>query len=319
MSDAVLNPAQQALLEQIRTPAGAPRFFKPGFVAELRSDMEAQLAPLATALTEIDADGVAASRDQLFLSKSLIERVLGCESKFLADDAVPFEWSIPIAKGTLAHRAIELIATSDRVRPPLELIDEAMARMQAEGTGLGGWLALASAETLAEIRGATNNLVLSFCETWPPLKRRWMPAVEFPLRAEFCGGTIVCGGKPDITLGTAHGHEARKVIVDLKTGARRAEHRLDLRFYALLDTFRVGTPPRLLVSYYLDQGQLESELVTEALLEATVDRVVDAAHRVVDLRRERRAPSTAPGTHCRWCPLNASCPDAADLSRSDSD
>ena len=57
-----------------------------------------------------------------------------------------------------------------------------------------------------------------------------------------------------------------KVLLDLKTGGFGPAHRDDLRFYALVETLRLGVPPRLLATYYLDAARLQQEAVTEELL-----------------------------------------------------
>ena len=76
---------------------------------------------------------------------------------------------------------------------------------------------------------------------------------------------IVLSGKPDLTLGQPDGTVAGKVIIDFKTGGFSPSHREDLRFYALLEALRI-LPPRLLATYYLDQGRVHSEEVTHDLL-----------------------------------------------------
>jgi hypothetical protein len=81
----------------------------------------------------------------------------------------------------------------------------------------------------------------------------------------------------------------------------------DLRFYALIDTIRIGTPPRMLATSYLDSGRLWTEDVTTDLLHATVDRVVDAAGRIATLEAEERDPVKRPGVPCRWCSIQTEC------------
>ena len=75
----------------------------------------------------------------------------------------------------------------------------------------------------------------------------------------------------------------------------------------MLDTLRVGTPPRLLASSYLDSGRISTEQVTEDLLWAAVDRVVDAAGRIITLEAGERDPVKRTGPMCRWCSLRATC------------
>ena len=101
--------------------------------------------------------------------------------------------------------------------------------------------------------------------------------------------------------------QGRPVVIDLKTGRVAHRHREDLRFYALLDAIRVGIPPRLVASFYLDLGGARTEPVTEAVLDATVARTIDAAHRLTALRAGTVAPQHRPSYACRWCVARTAC------------
>ena len=114
-------------------------------------------------------------------------------------------------------------------------------------------------------------------------------------------------GKVDLTLGSAGGNTAGKVIVDFKTGKFSPSHREDLRFYALLDTIRIGVPPRLVASYYLDQGEFSPEEINLDVLESTIARVSNGITRLAELNLKIRPPSTQPGPPCRWCLLSQDC------------
>ncbi|HEV8298894.1 MAG TPA: hypothetical protein VGQ20_16425, partial [Acidimicrobiales bacterium] len=92
-------------------------------------------------------------------------------------------------------------------------------------------------------------------------------------------------------------------------GAVKPAHFDDLRFYALVETMRLGTPPLRLGTYYLDQGRLTPEDVTVALLETTVQRVVDGTRKMIELERRLREPVKRTGPLCRWCPLRDGCED----------
>jgi hypothetical protein len=135
------------------------------------------------------------------------------------------------------------------------------------------------------------------------------PATETSLSTEICGGRIVLKGQADLTLGqpVGSGTRARKIIVDYKTGGRSPEHRTDLRFYALVETLRLGVPPRLLVTSYLASGTLEVEEVTVGLLQATVARVVDGIGAFLALRNGEIEPARRPSPTCRWCPIAEDC------------
>lgn len=292
-----LNDAQQQILDRLGAPRSERPTFEPGLKVQLKQELERELAPLVREMGE----------DDLFLSKHTIERVHGCEGRFLAEEEQEFEWSAPIARGIVAHRAIEIAVTSPRRWDPLDLVDESIARLQNEGRGVGEWLQTATEAEIDSVRAEANNRVVTFEECWPRLERRWRPATEVPMRAELFDGRIVLSGKPDLTIGQADGQTAGKVIVDFKTGGFSSAHHADLRFYALLDALRIGVPPRLLVSYYLAAGDLHAEAVTLDQLDSTIHRTGAAAKKVIELRSGERPPALAPSGGCRWCPALATC------------
>jgi hypothetical protein len=85
-------------------------------------------------------------------------------------------------------------------------------------------------------------------------------------------------------------------------------HPADLRFYALLETLRVGVPPFRLASFYLDSGEWRGEDLDEDLLWSTTYRVADGLDRLVALRLGGRPPTVSPGPGCRFCPVRPECP-----------
>ena len=81
---------------------GADRpVFDASIGTELRREMEAGLAPLVENL---------ADDEKLTVSKHLLSRVHGCQVRLLAEESGPddFVATVPIARGTVAHKAIEL-------------------------------------------------------------------------------------------------------------------------------------------------------------------------------------------------------------------
>lgn len=293
-----LNPAQQDVLDML----GAKLEERPTFDKNLRVELKAELEIALDHLADQIPDD-----DILFVGKRQLTQVLGCEARYLAELEDDFEWSIPLARGTLAHKAIELSVHWRGDKNPLVLVDETLAKLEFDDASLGKWLQSLDEADRAELRSEVNNRVAAFLESWPALKREWRPTMEMPVRVEIARGRIVLAGKVDLALGRASGSVAGKVLVDLKTGRFAAAHRDDLRYYALLDTIRLGTPPRLVATYYLDQARFTPEAVTVPLLETTVARVVDAVHRMVELRYDHAEAGTTPGPGCRWCPVLSSC------------
>ncbi len=286
-----LNPAQEEVLAQL----GAPREQRPRFDAALRHQLRRELDDaLEPMLADLPAD------ETMFVSKHLLGRIMGCEKRFLAEDDDQFAWSVPLARGTIAHKAIELSIHWRREPDPLVLVDESIARLSEGIDGLADWLQGCTEVERAELRAEANDRVVKFLECWPPLKAQWRPVTESRLRLEL-HDRFVLSGKVDLALGQAEGDLAGKVLVDLKTGGFSPQHLDDLRFYALIEAIRLGTPPRLLATYYLDQGRFLPEPVTEELLYSAVARVVDGIERVLDTRKRSREPRTSPGPACRWC------------------
>jgi hypothetical protein len=298
MQPSPLTPAQQVVLDLL----GAAPDERPEFPPELRDELIAELEDgLAEIASEIDPD------DPLFVTKRSLGAVHGCEARHVAERSAEFEWSPPIARGSVAHKAIELSVHWRGEPNPLDMVDEALARLTEGTDGLATWLQGCTEAERAEVRALANERVVTFVECFPPLRASWRPVTEGRLRAELLGGRVVLAGRTDVSLGRASGTTAGKVVIDLKTGSFRASHLDDLRFYALVETLRLGTPPRLVASYHLDSGRAHTELVSEGLLHAAAARTIDGAVVLHQLEVGTRAPEVRPGGGCRWCPALASC------------
>jgi hypothetical protein len=292
------NPAQAEVLAALGARPHERPEFDPRLRAELREGIQRSLAPVA----ERVPDG-----QTLWVSKHLLSSVHGCEGLFLAQDEEEFAWTPQTARGTVAHKAIEL-SVSWRGDPSAgELVDEALARLIASNDRIGDYLGALGEGERAELHGEASERVNMFLECFPRLEARWRPVAESRLRADLNDDKIVLSGKVDLTVGRAEGVRAGKVLIDLKTGGFAPSHRDDLRFYALIETLRLGVPPRLLASYYLDGGRLQEEVVSEDTLAVAFERTVAGADAAVALRHEGREPVLRPGAPCRWCPKRSEC------------
>ncbi len=306
-----LNLAQQEVVALLGASGSERPTFDADLAPSLRRELERGLAPVVAEL---------ADDEDLYVKKFDLASIHGCEVKYLADRQLAFEWSIPKARGTIVHKAIQVGVSWKGEPNPAELVDEAVARAMQGTDGLGDWLRTRDDFDRADLTSQVTERVTSFFECFPPLKASWRPNLEFPIRAELFDRRVVLIGKPDLSLGVARGTTAGKVIIDFKTGGFSPTHLDDLRFYALLDTLKVGTPPRLVASYYLDAGRTQAEPITEALLEAAVARTVDGVTRFAELEEVahgRAEPADAgvakrTGPACRWCPA---LPDCAEGTR----
>ena len=297
-----LTPAQQAVNDALR--AGERPTFDPRIGDDLRAEIE---GGLESVIGPIDALAIA----PLFLSKHRLAQVHGCEVRYLAERDAGFTgWTIPMARGTVAHRAIELSMHARGTPAPGELVDHAIARLADDNGGIAEFLQSLPELDRADLRGQAVEQVCSFFESWPPLLPRWRPRSESKVRVDLCGERIALQGKVDLTVGYAEGSTAGKVLIDFKTGAFSPDHLHDLRFYALIETIARGVPPFRVATHYLERGAagLLSEDITEATLRTAARRVIDAATRAVELEAgEGAPPAHKVGPACRWCPALVSC------------
>ncbi|MCY4069177.1 MAG: PD-(D/E)XK nuclease family protein [Acidimicrobiaceae bacterium] len=307
------NSAQRAVIDLLGADARTRPNFDPGLRDELRAHLETHLAPLFETLSlELSDD------EGVYVSKFMLNQVMGCEQKFLAQRDETFEWSPPVARGTIAHKAIELSLHWRKEPVPLDLVDEAVASLEQSDKSIADYLTGCREVERAELRAEAARLVTHFMECFPPLKPQWRPVTDSPIRAELLEGRVILSGKPDLTLGRPEGDVAGKVIIDFKTGNFSPSHREDLRFYALVEALRI-LPPRLLATYYLDQAQTHTEEVSRDLLAAATQRVVDGVDRYLDLLHRERPATLSPGPACRWCPLLHDCETGAKHLDDDAD
>lgn len=293
-----LNPAQQDVLARLGAVAADRPQFDAALRHELRAVLEHELAPV---VDELPAD------ETIFVSKYPLAQVHGCEARYLADREERFEWTVPLARGTVAHKAIELTLNWRGEAAPGALVDEALARLENGDAAITDFLQGIPEADRAELRGQATDRVAKFIECFPPLSLRWMPVVESRIYAHLLDERVTLQGRVDLTLGRSIGTTAGKVIVDLKTGNYSPSHRDDLRFYALVETLRLGVPPRMVATYYLDTARAETEVVTEELLEAACRRVVAGVERIVALTARPDTAVKRAGPACRWCRLLPTC------------
>lgn len=278
---------------------------RPTFRPELARELHHALAEV----TAPAAERLELMGHSIWIDKRALAGVHGCERRFEAEQAGGFPgWSPALARGVVVHRALQIAAFSPRPLPPLEAVDTAINRMVEDGDrGVAEFLRVASDSELAELRASASDVVTKFEETFPPLVASWRPRIESMSRHELHRGTITLGSRPDIALGRADGHTARVLIVDLKTGQRYHGHTDDLRFYALVETLRIGVPPFRVATFYLDTATWEAEDVTEATLEIAVRRTADAALKISELLLGERVPDIKPGPGCAHCLLRDDC------------
>jgi PD-(D/E)XK nuclease superfamily len=288
-----LTPAQERTLTALRRDA-EPLVFGATFVDELRTEAVAAIGELAERL-----DGRS-----MYVTKHLLGAVHECEVHFLHPDE--FTWTAARARGQVSHRAIQLGVHWRGEPSPVDLVDEALARLEDEERDFGRWLAAAGEADRADVRGQAVDRVTKFVESFPPLDPRWHPMTEAAAQWPV-DGPILLRARSDLVLGRPAGRESRKLIVDLKTGQFVDRHRHDLRFYALVETLVRDVPPRKLATFYLDSARPMTEDVTEATMHAALRRTLAGIERAIELQIEEATPVKRPGPACRWCPVQDGC------------
>lgn len=296
-----LTPAQRRLLEELLAVDEPRPEVDLGLAARLRELVERRAAPAL----DLIPDG-----EVLGLNKSQLA-ALACDGRFIDMEEGEFAWAVPMVRGKLAHRAIELDWRSHRTQDPAHLVERAWAEL-AEERGLGEFLDALEAVECGELRSAAEELLTEIRDLWPPIPSRWAPRLETPLSATFADGRIRIRGKTDLSIGSVSAEQRQQIIVDLKSGWRRPDQeRQDLRLYGLLATIKYGVAPFRLATYYVAEGAWDVEDVTPDLLEGAAQRVGDGVVRAARLRYARPPDGDlvlTTGRYCRWCGRAPTCP-----------
>ena len=302
MDRLALTPAQLDVVDHLLAMGQARPTFAEDLAEGLLDLLEDGLAPVFDRLGPVE----------LTVNKTALAQVHACEAHHLAESDVPFEWTTASCRGTVAHRALELAVFRPGEVSPLELVDEAINRLIQGGEDWSprDFLRGADPAELAEVRGGACDVVTKFQECFPPLAATWRPRLESSCRVELGASQIILRSKVDLALGRPVGHEARVLIVDVKTGRPYPSHLDDLRYYALLETLRSRVPPFRVASYYLESARWQAEDVTEELLVVAAHRVVDGVRKLADLRLGVRQPTTNPGPACTYCRRRDECAGA---------
>jgi hypothetical protein len=307
---AALTPAQQAVCDDLLDLGGE----RPTFRGDLARDLHHRLTEATSAISE----RLELTSSSLWLNKHALAGAHGCERRYRAERSEGFPgWSPARARGTIAHRAIQLAPFLPQPAAPLDVVNTSIERIveERDDRSPAMWLTAATDGEVAELRADATEIVTKFEESFPPLVAAWRPRVESPIRHDLHGGTITLASKPDLALGRAEGHQARVLIVDLKTGQRYQGHVDDLRFYALVETLRLGVPPFRVASFYLDSARWEHEDITEDVLEIAVRRTIDGAIKLAEMELGEREPSYTPGPACGYCVIRHECEGAQEWAK----
>jgi hypothetical protein len=287
-----LNPIQFEVLSTLRVPEDW-RPLDPGVVAAVETLLVETLAPLRGRFT---------AENPLRINKNGLSTVHGCEKFHVEQKRQPFAWNVNTVRGTIVHKAVELLLNWRGPVTPADVVDEAIASIADNPRESASDFQLPAAQ-MAELRGAVMSAVTNFVDCFPPLKRQWRPLVEYSVLYDLFDKSVQFNTRMDLVIG----QPGRRVLIDLKTGRVTPTHRDDLRYYALIETLRTRQAPRLLASYSLDSARLDEEEVSEGVLQAAVRRTAAGAIAIAELQLKSREPRVRPGMQCRWCPVAGEC------------
>lgn len=283
------------MLERIRV-TGRPRLASdPTFTANLRVLLDSGLADLS-------AESVSDTGGRLVVTKDRLTQALSCPVHRTADRFGDRTFTLPLACGALVDILFRQVVTIGMVGDPMSEALEGLA-MDGRQTPLMAWIADLPAAELAELRAEVDRQAYGLAERWPTLEASWLPRTQESLRAFLAVGRVELSARVDLAIGGRGEDEASVAIVDVKSGARRPEHRDDLRFYALVEALCSPAPPFAVATYYSRTGELDVEPVTHELLFESARRCLAGTRAMVGSASESEV-----GT---WCPTCARLPRSA--------
>ena len=255
-----LTPVQQRTLAELGASSTARPTFDPELGRRLRHDLEEGMAEVV---------GHLAPDEVLTLSKHLLGQVHGCEGRLLAEEAAGdgFAVTVAIARGAVAHKAVELGIHWSGEPLPLELVDEAMASLARTDHWLTEFLQTCSDVERAELRATAGDRVHKFFECFPRLEPKWRPVTESSQVVELADGHVRLRGKVDLTLGAARGTQAgasRTIPPPASSARSMALVALDQH---ALTTEAVNDTLGVLLKYQDDIEQLKGAEVARLLAE----------------------------------------------------
>lgn len=284
--------AGDALLERLRV-TGRPRLpVDPELAARLRRVLE---EGLARELRAADHRG----RPALVVTKDRLTRVLACERHQVISEFGEREPTAALACGALIDVLFRQLVTVGTIGDPLSEGLEGL-RLDDRQRELATWVDRLDAPGREELRVEVERQVTGLRRRWPRLSPAWLPRTQETMRIGLSGGAVDLAARVDLALGTPAVDEASVALVEIKSGARRVEHRADLHFYALVETLRSGAPPFVVATYYTRTGELDTDPVTPELLSAAARRTVTGACALLGLARGNE-PRPTPTGLCGRC------------------
>ena len=267
--------AGNELLDRLRVTGRRRPTVDLELVSRLRVDLEGGLAE-----DRIDGDLPA----PVVVTKDRLTAILACEAHQLVTGFGERAPTIAMACGALIDVLFRQLVTVGGIDDPMA---DGVAALSVDGhhQTLVSWLERLSAADRAELRAEVTRQAEGLQRRWPALEPGWLPRTQEPMRVPLLGGAMELSARVDLAIGRPAVDEGSVAIVEVKSGARRVEHRADLHYYALVETLRSAAPPFVVATYYTRTGELDVEPVTWPLLFAAAHRTAAGAGLLRDQER----------------------------------
>lgn len=268
----------------------------PDLLGRLRGDVAARPKVdwgLAGGLREWLEDGVAACCEAidpgtvpLAVDKEALSAVLGPQASSYTPRRLGRRSSqpvtMPLARGILVDLLFRQLVTTGQIDDP---VDDGLAALEVED-GRDAVVQFVRSLERGD-RAALDQEVVAHAERlvahWRPVPPFWLPRTQERSAIPLGGGRVVLTGAVDLTLGAPSSGHASVVLVEVKSGVRRPEHRAELHFYALLETLRSGAPPLRVATWYSATGVADVDDVTDEVLAVAVRRTLAGVERLCAL------------------------------------
>ncbi len=287
-----------------------PAVAKPSVLDQLRSGERPRVDPaLGGGLREWLEDSLAehvaelpASVSSVRVNKQSLSQVLLCEAHYLAQKGAIGVQSVEMLLGTLVDALFRVHITAGSGAYAANPLEAALLVLEAEGDrdDVVGALKELGGDGTRRLSEQLRAHMEHVGADWSPLPSSWLPRTQEKVEIPLAGGRVLLTGVFDLLLGAPAAERASECILELKSGRRRLDHRLDLQFYALIETLRSGAPPFRVATYYSSTGELDTEDIFEEMLLASLRRTLDGTIRLCRLVSGEEARRT-PNPLCAWC------------------
>ncbi|HEX3566471.1 MAG TPA: PD-(D/E)XK nuclease family protein [Acidimicrobiales bacterium] len=239
------------------------------------------------------------------VTKDRLTQVLTCEAHHVASQFGERRPSQAMACGALIDSLFRQLVVTGRIENPMA---DGLAALTLDDHQrvLVEWINQLPTPQRSELAMEVERQAAGLVARWPALSPGWLPRTQEPIKASLAEGRVLLSARIDLAIGRPAVDHASVGIVELKSGKRRAEHRADLHFYALIEALRSPAPPFMVATYYSRTGELDVEPVSEDLLVAAARRTIAGAEALLRLATGAEAQRT-PNPLCGWCDALPTC------------